>query len=160
RFSDVGFRHYEVLTPGFKCNMTDVQASLGLHQLPRLDRWIDRRAELWERYDALLAGLPLLTPPPPEPGPRHARHLYQILVDPNAALPRDELLDRLTARKIGTGVHYRGVHLHPYYRDTYGIKPEQLPVASAISERTLSLPLSPALTESDQDDVVRALQEA
>ncbi len=119
RFSDAGFKHYEVIRPGYKYNMTDVQASLGLRQLPRLDEWIGRRAELWNRYDSELAGLPLTTPPPAEPGTRHARHLYQVLIEPDAPLPRDELLDALNERKIGTGVHYRGVHLHPYYRDRY-----------------------------------------
>jgi dTDP-4-amino-4,6-dideoxygalactose transaminase len=160
RFSDAGFRHYEVVRPGFKYNMTDVQAALGLHQLPRLDRWIDRRVELWDRYDALLATLPLQTPAPPEPATRHSRHLYQVLLEPDAPLTRDELLDALTARNIGTGVHYRGVHLHPFYRDKYGLTPEQFEVASSISERTLSLPLSPKVTEADQDDVVSALIEA
>jgi dTDP-4-amino-4,6-dideoxygalactose transaminase len=159
RFSDAGFRHYEVVQPGFKYNMTDVQAAVGLHQLPRLDEWIGRRAELWERYDALLAPLPLTTPPPPEPGTRHARHLYQVLLDPVAPTTRDELLDALTARRIGAGVHYRGVHLHPYYRDKYGLRPASFPVASAISERTISLPLSPKVTEADQDDVVAALRD-
>ncbi|MHB8657146.1 MAG: DegT/DnrJ/EryC1/StrS family aminotransferase [Solirubrobacteraceae bacterium] len=160
RFSDEGFRHYEVLRPGYKYNMTDVQASLGLHQLPRLEAWIERRAERWQRYDELLAGLPLRLPPPPEPGTRHARHLYQVLVRPDARLNRDELLDALTARRIGTGVHYRGVHLHPYYRDTYALHPDSLPVASSISESTVSLPLGPNLTEADQDDVAGALREA
>jgi dTDP-4-amino-4,6-dideoxygalactose transaminase len=159
RFSDAGFRHYEVIRPGYKYNMTDVQAALGLHQLPRLDAWIDRRAELWERYDALLAGLPLRTPAPPDPNTRHARHLYQVLVAPEARLSRDALLDGLDAHRIGTGVHYRGVHLHPYYRDRYRLAPEDFPVATGISERTLSLPLSPKVTEADQDDVVAALRE-
>ncbi len=143
RFSDAGFRHYEVVKPGYKYNMTDVQAAIGLHQLPRLEAWIARRAELWERYDSLLNGLPLQTPPAPEPNTRHARHLYQVLLDPDASLSRDQLLDRLIERRIGTGVHYRGVHLHPYYRDKYGLAPEDFPVATAISERTLSLPLGP-----------------
>ena len=159
RFSDAGFRHYEVVEPGFKFNMTDVQAALGLHQLPLLGRWIDRRAELWARYDDLLAHLPVQTPPPADPDTRHARHLYQLTLDPDAPLTRDELLDRLTARRIGTGVHYRGVHLHPFYRDKYGLTPEQFPVATAISERTLSLPLSPKVSDADQDDVVTALVE-
>ena len=157
RFSDSGFRHYEVVRPGYKYNMTDVQAAVGLHQLGRLDDWIERRAELWDRYDELLAGLPLQTPPPPEPDTRHARHLYQVLLEPDARLTRDRLLDALTDRNIGTGVHYRGVHLHPFYRDKYGLAPEDFPVASSISDRTLSLPLSPKVTESDQDDVVDAL---
>jgi dTDP-4-amino-4,6-dideoxygalactose transaminase len=159
RFSDAGFRHYEVVRPGFKYNMTDVQAGVGLRQLPQLDEWIDRRAYLWERYDTLLAGLPLETPPPPEPYTRHARHLYQVLIAPDAPLTRDELLDGLAERKIGSGVHYRGVHLHPFYRDTYQLTAEAFPVASDISERTISLPLSPKVTESDQDDVVGALTE-
>jgi dTDP-4-amino-4,6-dideoxygalactose transaminase len=160
RFSDAGFRHYEVVEPGFKYNMTDVQAALGLHQLPRLDAWIARRAELWERYDLLLQDLPLLLPPPPEPDTRHARHLYQVLIDAGARTSRDELLDALHARNIGSGVHYRGVHLHPFYRERYGLAPGDLPVASSISERTLSLPLSPKVTEADQDDVVAALAES
>ncbi len=160
RFSDAGFRHYEVVRPGYKYNMTDVQASLGIHQLPRLDAWIDERARLWERYDRLLAELPLATPPPPEPGTRHARHLYQVLLEPDAGLSRDQLIDALTARQIGTGVHYRGVHLHPYYRDKYGLAPSDFPVATAISDRTFSLPLSPKVTDADQDDVVAALKDA
>jgi dTDP-4-amino-4,6-dideoxygalactose transaminase len=159
RFSDSSFKHYEVVKPGYKYNMTDVQAALGLRQLPRLDAWIDWRAELWGRYDALLEALPLATPPPPEPDTRHARHLYQVLLEPGAPIDRDHLLDGLNERRIGSGVHYRGVHLHPYYRDRYGLVPEQFPVATAISERTLSLPLSPKVTEADQDDVVAALRE-
>ncbi len=159
RFSDVGFKHYEVIRPGYKFNMTDVQAALGLHQLPRLDAWIDRRQELWEAYDEQLAGLALSTPPEAEPGTRHARHLYQIEVSDRAPLSRDALIDHLGERRIGTGVHYRGVHLHPYYRDRYGLRPEQFPVATAISERTLSLPLSPKVSEADQADVVSALRE-
>ena len=159
RFSDAGFRHYEVVTPGYKYNMTDIQAALGLHQLPRLDHWIEERSVLWDRYDGMLQDLPLQTPPSPEPNTRHARHLYQVLLDPDARLTRDELLAELTARKIGTGVHYRGVHLHPFYRDKYGLTPDALPVASAISEQTISLPLSPKVTEADQDDVVGAIRE-
>jgi len=157
RFSDAGFKHYEVVEPGYKYNMTDIQAALGLHQLPLLDGWIERRAELWDRYDALLADLPVATPPPADPDTTHARHLYQVTVDPDAQLTRDQLLDGLTQHKIGTGVHYRGVHLHPFYRDKYGLRPEQFPVATDISERTLSLPLSPKVTEADQDDVAGAL---
>ena len=159
RFSDAGFKHYEVETPGFKFNMMDLQAALGIHQLPRLDEWIDRRAELWDRYDALLADLPLDLPAAPGPATRHARHLYQVLVRPEAGVDRDQTVDLLTRRRIGVGVHYRGVHLHPYYRDRYGIEPASLPVATDISHRTLSLPLSPAVSDQDQLDVVEALTE-
>jgi dTDP-4-amino-4,6-dideoxygalactose transaminase len=158
RFTDRGFRHYEAVEPGFKYNMTDVQAALGLIQLPQLDGWIERRRELWERYDELLDGLPLDTPPPPRPHTRHARHLYQVRLARNAPLGRDELIQALHERNIGTGVHYRGVHLHPYYRRSYGLSPDDFPVATRLSERTISLPLGPALTEADQDDVVQALR--
>jgi dTDP-4-amino-4,6-dideoxygalactose transaminase len=157
RFSDAGFKHYDVVRPGYKYNMTDVQAALGLHQLPHLDAWIDQRAQLWERYDELLTGLPLSLPPPPDPDTRHARHLYQVQLAPEASLGRDQLIDALNARRIGCGVHYRAVHLHPYYRDRYELEPEQFPVATAISHSTFSLPLSPKVAYADQDDVVEAL---
>jgi dTDP-4-amino-4,6-dideoxygalactose transaminase len=158
RFSDAGFRHYEAEEPGFKFNMTDLQAALGLHQLPQLDAWIERRADLWERYDQLLRGLPLELPADPAPSTRHARHLYRVLVQPG--VDRDALLGVMTDRRIGVGVHYRGAHLHPYYRRRYSIDPATLPVATDISERTVSLPLSPALTEADQHDVVAAIRVA
>jgi dTDP-4-amino-4,6-dideoxygalactose transaminase len=160
RFSDVGFKHYEVVQPGFKYNLTDVQAALGLHQLPRLDEWIARRAEVWDRYCELLAPLPLELPAPPEPDTVHARHLFQVLVEPGARSSRDEVLDVLNEHRVGAGVHYRGVHLHPYYRDRYSIAPDALPHTLDLSERTVSLPLGPGVTEADQEDVAAALRAA
>ena len=160
RFSDRGYRHYEATRLGSKSNMTDMQASLGIHQLPRLDRWIARREELWRRYDSLLAGLPLTLPAAAGGQMRHARHLYQVLIDPGAGPTRDGVLDSLTDQRIGTGVHYRAVHLHPYYAERLGHAPSDFPVASDISERTLSLPLSPGIDERDQDDVAAALEQA
>jgi dTDP-4-amino-4,6-dideoxygalactose transaminase len=160
RYSDRGFKHYEVERPGYKHNMTDVQAALGLHQLPRLDGWIERRAELWRRYDELLAGLPLEVPPPAAPDGRHARHLYRVLVSTAGGVSRDDVLASLTTQGIGAGVHYRGVHLHPYYRNRCGLEPESLPVTLDMSARTISLPLGPALSERDQEDVAAALATA
>lgn len=158
RFSDAGFKHYEVVEPGFKYNMTDIQAAIGIHQLSHLDTWIDERALRWDQYDALLGALPLTLPEQPRAQTRHARHLYTVLVDSSAPVDRDSLLARLTERGIGTGVHYRGVHLHPYYRDRYEIDPRSLPVATDISERTLSLPMAPNLTEVDLERVAAALR--
>lgn len=158
RFSDAGYSHYDATEAGFKFNMTDLSAALGLHQLPRLDPGIEYRAELWNRYDELLRDLPLETPLPPTGEMRHARHLYQVLVRPDAGVERDRLLSLLTASKIGVGVHYRAVHLHPFYRDKYGLDPAAFPVATDISNRTVSLPLGTNLTHADQDDVVEALQ--
>jgi dTDP-4-amino-4,6-dideoxygalactose transaminase len=139
--------------------MTDVQASLGLHQLPKLDTWIDRRAELWERYERDLKNLPLSLPPGPGDAPmRHARHLFPIEVQPDARISRDQLLAALTDMRIGVGVHYQAVHLHRYYREKYQLEPARLPVSTRMSERTISLPLSPKITDSDYEDVVAALR--
>ena len=138
--------------------MTDLQAALGIHQLPQLDGWIARRAELVRPLRRALADLPLELPARPRARRAHARHLYTVLVEPRcAARPRRaaRLADRAN---IGVGVHYRGVHLHPYYRDKYGLRPEQFPVATRISERVLSLPLGPKLSLEDQDDVIDALK--
>jgi dTDP-4-amino-4,6-dideoxygalactose transaminase len=160
RFSDAGYKHYEVVEPGFKYNMTDLQAAIGVHQLPRLDGWIAVREQQWQRYEDELASLPLSLPPGDEPDTRHARHLFTIEVDADSPVSRDELLQRLHARKIGAGVHYRAVHVHPFYRDKYGLAPEAFPVALGISDRTLSLPLSPKVTPADQTDVIDALRSA
>jgi dTDP-4-amino-4,6-dideoxygalactose transaminase len=159
RFSDHGFKHYEATELGFKFNMTDIQAAMGIHQLPKLDDWIDCRARQWERYDEALTGLPLVTPPAATPQMRHARHLYQLRVTKESPLTRDQVLEALHERKIGGGVHYRGVHLHPYYRDKYGLVPEQFPASTAISDTTFSIPLSPKVSDRDQEDVVEALHE-
>ena len=158
RFSDSGYKHYDASEAGFKFNMTDLHAALGIHQLPRLDAGIEYRSELWSRYDRLLEQLPLETPPAAGADMRHARHLYQVLVSPESAVERDELLSLMTSSKIGVGVHYRAVHLHPYYRDKYALKPAAFPVATDISNRTVSLPLGTNVTQADQDDVVEALQ--
>lgn len=160
RFSDAGFRHYVVEEPGFKFNLTDLQAAIGLHQLPRLDRWIKRRGELWSRYDALLSGLPLVTPRPWPSSVHHAHHLYSVLLEDDAPLSRDELMDHLLEQRIGAGVHYLAVHKHPYYRNRYAIANDDLPIADEISKRTISLPLGPNVTDADQDDVVHALHMA
>lgn len=117
RFSDAGYRHYEVTAPGFKYNMTDLQAALGLHQLPRVAAGAARRREIWERYDEALAGLPVVRPAPVEGDTIHARHLYTILVDDRLGKSRDRVLDEPIALRIGTGVHYTALHLHRYYRE-------------------------------------------
>ena len=157
RFSDAGYRHYEVSEPGFKFNMTDVQAAMGLHQLPKLDEWIGYRAGLWDLYNTRLIDLPVDTPPSPAPDSVHARHLYTISVRDEAGLSRDEVMQQLHDRGIGTGVHYRAIHLHPFYRDKYQLRKEDFPEATYISERTLSLPMSQAVTLSDAARVAEAL---
>lgn len=158
RFSDKGFKHYEVEEPGFKFNMTDLQAALGINQLARVESNLERREWIWRRYDAAFASLPIELPAPPAPETRHARHLYTVLVDPReAGLTRDELQRQLHELGIGTGIHYRAVHLHRWYRSELGIRPDDLPHATRLSETTLSLPLGVAMTDVDVDDVIDAV---
>lgn len=161
RHDDAESLHYEVVARGFKYNLTDLAAGLGLHQLARVDEGLRRRQAVWARYDAAFADLPVDTPAPEEPGTLHARHLYTLMVDrERAGLSRDELARRLRARRIGTGVHYVAVHLQPYYRKRYGLRPEAFPESTWISERTLSLPLSAGLSDDDVEDVVSAVRDA
>lgn len=161
RFSDEGYKHYEVVEPGFKYNMMDLQAALGLHQLARAEANLARRQEIWRRYDEALADLPLRTPAAEEPGTRHGRHLYTVMLDLERLGPtRDEVLLELHRQNIGTGVHYRALHLHPYYRETNGHERGDFPNAEWISDRTVSLPLSPKLTDDDVEDVIDAMGRA
>jgi dTDP-4-amino-4,6-dideoxygalactose transaminase len=158
RFGDEGFKHYSVVSPGFKYNMTDVQASLGIHQFARIDTYRERRKEIWERYDDAFQDLPCITPATVEEGTRHARHLYTLFLDiDRLTTNRDHILDALTKENIGVGVHYVALHLHPYYKETYGYKTGDFPNAEFISERTISLPLSPKLSNNDVDDVIEAV---
>jgi len=160
RFSDAGYKHYEVVYPGYKYNMMDIQAALGIHQLRRVEGNLKIREALWAEYDKLLCDLPLKTPAPPEPDTKHARHLYTVMVDiEKKHLSRDDVMERLHEKKIGTGIHYIALHLHPYYQQTYGYKRGDFPAAEYTSDRTLSLPLSPKLSMEDVRRVAGSLKE-
>jgi dTDP-4-amino-4,6-dideoxygalactose transaminase len=159
RFSDHGFKHYDVVEAGFKYNMMDLQAAIGIHQLARVESWWKRREEIWNRYQAAFSDLPIGLPSPVEPDTRHAYHLYTILIDESrAGISRDRFLDSMTAEKIGVGVHYRSLPEHPYYQRTLAWRPEDYPHAHLIGRHTVSLPLSPKLADSDVDDVVSAVR--
>jgi dTDP-4-amino-4,6-dideoxygalactose transaminase len=159
RFSDDGYKHYQVVFPGFKYNMTDIQASIGIHQLKRVEEYSKRRKQIWDIYNNELKALPLFLPPAPEENTRHAYHLYTILLDiENARISRDELLASLHKMNIGTGVHYISLHLQPYYRDTFGYKRGDFPNSEFISQRTLSIPFSAKLTDEDVADVINSLK--
>jgi dTDP-4-amino-4,6-dideoxygalactose transaminase len=160
RYSDRGFKHYKVTECGYKYNMMDLQAAIGLHQLARIETGWQRRKSLWDRYQRCLSGLPLIRPPEPEVATRHALHLYTVLVDPDrAGISRDTVLDQLHARNIGAGVHYLSLSEHPYYQERYDWHPAEWPNALRIGRQTVSLPFSPKLADSDQDDVIEALTE-
>ena len=159
RFGDEGYKHYQCVELGFKYNMMDIQAAIGLHQLPRVERWWRRREVIWRRYQAELADLPLELPLAPEPKTRHAYHLYTLLIDEaEAGISRDRFLEAMTAEGIGVGVHYLSIPEHPYYQKRFGWRPEDTPVAASIGRRTVSLPLSPGLTDDDVTDVITAVK--
>jgi dTDP-4-amino-4,6-dideoxygalactose transaminase len=159
RFSDEGQKHYQVVETGFKYNMTDLQAALGIHQLRRVESNWRRRREIWNRYNEAFAGLPLTLPASPEPETRHAYHLYTILIDDGrASICRDEFLDAMTARRIGVGVHYLSIPEHPVYQERFGWRLEDYSNAMRIGRQTVSLPLSAKLTEADVSRVIEAVR--
>jgi dTDP-4-amino-4,6-dideoxygalactose transaminase len=159
RFGKKGSQHYEIIAPGFKYNMMDIQAAIGLHQLRQLDGFIKRRTELAERYQKLLKEWPQWSlPHTPGYSHLHAWHLYTPLINPDAAgMDRDAFMAGLKERNVGTGLHYRAVHLYPYYRERFGFKRGDFPNAESISDRIVSLPLFPLMTDADQDRVLAAM---
>ena len=159
RFSDEGYKHYQVVEAGFKYNMMDIQAAIGIHQLERIDMYWERRKHIWQIYDEAFKDLPIETPKPAEPDTKHAFHLYTILVDEKkAGISRDDFLNAMTKENIGIGVHYRSIPTHPYYQKTIGLKPEDYPNSYYIGEKTVSLPLSAKLTDGDVGDVIEGVR--
>ncbi len=158
RFSDAGYKHYYVTEAGFKYNLTDMHASLGIHQLRRVEEnWLTRGRQ-WSRYNEAFKALPIDLPAPTGPDERHAYHLYTILVDEKkTGIARDRFLEEMTKRKIGTGVHYLAIPEHPYYQKRFGWKPEAFPCATTIGRATVSLPLGPGLKEAQQERVIDAV---
>jgi len=157
RFSDQGFKHYKVVEAGFKYNMMDLQAAIGIHQLKRIEKYWRRRREIWDRYNEAFASLPIGLPPTVEKNTRHSYHLYTIMIDKNkAGISRDGFLDTMTKQNIGIGVHYMSIPEHPYYQEMFGWKPEDYPNAMKIGRETVSLPLSAKLKDKDINDVIDA----
>ena len=152
--------YYEIVAPGFKYNLTDIAAALGLHQLKRANAFQQRRAELAALYNEQLAGLPVILPPAPPPGELHSWHLYVLRLEPEAGVGRDAVIESLYAAGIGCSVHYIPLHLHPYWRQTYGLKTEDFPHSQAAYEAMLSLPLYTRMGEADVERVVRSLRRA
>jgi dTDP-4-amino-4,6-dideoxygalactose transaminase len=152
--------YYEVVAPGFKYNLTDTAAALGVVQLQRLPQFVQRRQHLAARYQAQLAPLPLVLPADAPAGDVHAWHLYVVRLAPGARMGSATRSSRpCRMRGIGTSVHYVPLHRHPYWRDRYGLTPEQFPQADAAYQAMLSLPLFTAMSDADQDRVIAALHE-
>jgi dTDP-4-amino-4,6-dideoxygalactose transaminase len=158
RFSDHGYIHYAILGLGFKYNMMDLQAAIGIHQLRRVESNWRRRRRVWEEYNQAFARLPISLPAETVEGSRHALHLYTILVDERRiGMNRDAFLDAMTELGIGVGVHYMSIPEHPYYASRYGWRPEDYPVAMRIGRETVSLPLSARLTDTEVSRVISAV---
>ena len=158
RYGRGGNWRYDVLCPGFKYNMTDIQAALGLWQLKKLARLQQRRREVVDAYNHAFADHPALEIPVERPGVEHAWHLYVLRLRPEALeIDRDRFIEELAARNIGTSVHFIPIHVHPYYRDKYGYKADDFPVAYGSFCRMLSLPLHPQLSDQDVEDVIDAV---
>ena len=160
RFGDEGYKHYLVTEAGFKYNMMDLQASLGIRQLEKVERYWRRRGEIWARYMDALSDLPLTLPAPVEEGTRHAYHLYSVMVDEErTGISRDAFLPAMTQQKIGVGVHYLSLPEHPHYQERFGWSPQDYPHARDIGRQTVSLPISAKLGDEDVEDVIRAVRE-
>jgi dTDP-4-amino-4,6-dideoxygalactose transaminase len=150
---------YEIVAPGFKYNLTDIAAALGLQQLKRIEGFQRRREAIAARYDAAFADLPLITPPRPAPGDRHAWHLYVVRLADGAPLVRDRFIERLFEAGIGCSVHFIPLHLHPYWRDRYGLVPAQFPHSQHAYERMLTLPLYTRMSDGDVERVVTTVRD-
>jgi dTDP-4-amino-4,6-dideoxygalactose transaminase len=152
--------YYEIVAPGFKYNLTDIAAALGIHQLKRIPAFQARREELAARYDAALADLPVILPPRPPAGDVHSWHLYVLRLADGARIERDRFIEALYAAGIGCSVHYIPLHLHPYWRDRYGLQAAMFPHSQRAYERMVSLPLYTRMTDADVDRVVAAVRMA
>ena len=151
---------YEIIAPGYKYNLTDIAAAIGLVQLAKLDAMWVRRQAIAHRFDAALGEYAELQLPTRSPANQHAWHLYMLRLD-NARLRggRDAFVDAMRRRNIGVSVHFIPLHLHPYYRETYGYKPEDFPIATREYEREVSLPIYSRMTDADVDGVIAAVLE-
>jgi dTDP-4-amino-4,6-dideoxygalactose transaminase len=150
--------YYEIVAPGFKYNLTDIAAALGLHQLKRLREFQVRREHIAERFNEAFADLPLILPPDAPEGDTHAWHLYVVRLADDAPITRDAFIEGMFAAGIGCSVHYVPLHLHPYWRDRYGLTPEQFPQSQKAFERTVSLPLYTAMSDADIERVIAAVR--
>jgi dTDP-4-amino-4,6-dideoxygalactose transaminase len=152
--------YYEIVAPGFKYNLTDIAAALGLQQLKRIGAFQARRIQLARLLNEGLAGLPLTLPPMAPTGDQHSWHLYVVRLTDDAKISRDTFIERLFAAGIGVSVHYIPLHLQPYWRDRYALTPQQFPHSQRAFERMCSLPLYTRMTEADVTRVCDAVRAA
>jgi dTDP-4-amino-4,6-dideoxygalactose transaminase len=156
RYSKHGNQDYDIVLPGFKYNMMDIQAAIGIHQLKELDGFITRRNELADRYQEALSDWPQWTlPARPSYDHLHSWHIYTPLINEDITrMHRNEFMQQMQENNIGTGLHYRAVHLYPYYRQAFGFRLGDFPYAEDVCERIVSLPLFPSMTDAEHDKVL------
>jgi dTDP-4-amino-4,6-dideoxygalactose transaminase len=160
RFATRRLMKSDIVLPGYKCNMPDLAAAIGIHQLRKQEEFLAVREHYARRYDAAFADVPVRLQPRPRDltQNRHSLHLYVLILEPGAwRVHRDHVIVALLRENIGAALHYRAVHTHPYYRNKYGFTPEDYPHAYQAGERILSLPLTPGMSESDIEDVINAV---
>ncbi len=160
RFAKGGSQHYDVIMPGFKFNMMDLQAAIGIHQLKALDTFIERRRTLAERYKILLEDIKGINlPQVPSYDHEHAWHQFAVTINlEEAGMDRDRFMEELKEHNVGTGLQFLPVHLFTFYKETYGTKPGDFPIAEKVGRNIVSLPLFPAMTDEDQNRVVKAIR--
>ena len=159
RYSAEGSWYYEILCPGYKYNLTDIAASLGVEQLKKCNAFFESRRRIAAAYHEGFADLPEIKTPVCKPDVQHAWHLYVIQLElERLSINRRDFIEALRQKNIGTSVHFIPLHLHPYYRNTFGYKPEDFVNASSVFERIISLPIYPKMTDADVNDVVEAVR--
>jgi dTDP-4-amino-4,6-dideoxygalactose transaminase len=155
RFGDEGYKHYQVVEAGFKYNMMDLQAAIGMHQLRRIEDSWKRREQIWKQYQREFAALPVGCPADPERHTRHAYHLYTLTIDDDlCGIERDDFITEMGKAGVGVGVHYLSLASHPHYQQRFEWRPGDYPVAQALGERTVSLPLSAKLTDIEIERIL------
>lgn len=158
RYGDEGSWYYEVVCPGFKYNMTDIAAAIGIQQLRKLPTFQIRRREIVHRYNKAFSPFEELQIPGEKPYVEHSWHLYVLRLNlQRLKISRNQFIEELKSRNIGTSVHFIPIHLHPYYRDKYGYKPDDFPIAHREYQRIISLPLYPKMRDQDVEDVIEAV---
>ena len=158
RYSAEGSWYYEIIAPGFKYNMTDIAAGMGLAQMRKAEAMWQRRCAIARRYNEAFGAVPFIETPPDRPDCRHAWHLYMLRLNlERLSIDRAAFIEALKQRNIGTSVHFIPLHLHPYYRETYGYAPEDFPVAYREYLREISLPIYSKMSDADVEDVIEAV---
>ena len=155
RFSNDGYKHYKVEMAGFKYNMPDIQAAIGIHQLKKIDDFTMKRERIWKLYLKEFENLPVNLPCEIEKNTTHAYHLFNICLDQNKTnIKRDDFLNKMNNNRIGVGIHYESIPMHPYYQKAFNWEPSDYPNALKFGNETVSIPISPKLSDNELDKII------